>query len=324
MCAGAARERGIFVNILSLSLTSERGPGYGIVQRLFFAIAVLALIGQRHEAALAKPVEEAIKVAVQAANIYRKEVAQDIVVTLVHDDATASPRPLLLLQHGRAADANVRAALGRARYSVNAEWFAKLGFLVAVPTRVGYGESAGEDIEDTGSCNRKTYAPAFIAVARQTEAVIALLRKRADVLPDRAVVVGQSFGGAGAIALAAAAPNGVQAVINFAGGGGGNPKTNPGSPCDPVQLRRTFAGFGESARMPSLWLYTENDLFFGPSLPLQWFEAYKAAGGNGEFVQFPATGEDGHSLFTQAPQLWRKKVIEFLRAVGYDNLPVAP
>jgi dienelactone hydrolase len=289
------------------------------VRQLIAAVFWLLLLASG--LAQAKPIEETTKVAVQVANLYGKEVAQEIVVTLLYDDATRGPRPLLVVQHGRATDAQGRAALGRARYASNANWFAQLGFLVAVPTRVGYGASAGEDVEDTGPCTRKSYAAAFAAVANQTTAVINELRKRADVDPGRAIVLGQSFGGAGAIALAATAPDGLQAAINFAGGGGGNPVTNPGQPCDATQLRRLFGQYGEAARVPTLWLYAENDRFFGAKLPQEWFDAFKAGGGIGEFVQYPPNGDDGHLLFTRAPEVWRSKVLEFLRATGYSKLP---
>lgn len=260
--------------------------------------------------------EEVLRVPVQVHNAYGKAVAQDIVVTVFRDDALSGPYPLLLLNHGRAPEAAERAAMGRARYGAVARWFTRLGFLVAVPTRLGYGETGGEDLEDTGSCQRKRYAPGYAAAADQTLQVLDALRRRSDVQPDRAVVAGQSFGGATAVAVAARNPAGVQATLNFAGGGGGNPKTMAMNPCDPAQLQRLFAGYGETARTPSLWVYSENDQFFGPALPPAWFEAFRAAGGVGEFQHFGPNGDDGHSLFTRAPPVWQPRVRAFLQAHG--------
>jgi dienelactone hydrolase len=132
--------------------------------------------------------------------------------------------------------------------------------------------------------------------------------------------MGQSFGGATAIALAWMNPEGVQAAINFAGGGGGSPESHPRQPCSESRLREMFAGYGKTARLPTLWLYSENDMYWGPTLPREWFDAFKAAGGQGEFQGFPPVGDDGHRLFSRAPQLWQPRVRDFLISIGYPPL----
>ncbi|SFC23829.1 Dienelactone hydrolase [Polaromonas sp. OV174] len=269
-------------------------------------------------------VEEVMRVPVAVSNGYGKPVAQDIVVTVFHDDAAAKPYPLLILGHGRSPDAARRQALGQARYSANARWFTRLGYMVAVPTRVGYGESGGEDVEDTGSCNHKNYPPGYAAAALQTLKVLETLRQRPDAAKDRAVILGQSFGGTTAVAVAAMNPPGVQAAINFAGGGGGNPKTMPQNPCAPARLERLFAGYGKTARLPTLWVYTENDMFMGPTHPREWFDAFEASGGQGDYTRFPPHGEDGHGLFTRAPEVWQPLVLDFFRAHGYPELQAPP
>jgi dienelactone hydrolase len=268
----------------------------------------------------AKLIEEVIKVPVKVADNYGKEVAQDIVVTIFYDDTAPKPYPLLVLGHGRDAEAAGRAAMGRARYSVNSRWFTRLGFMVAVPTRVGYGESGGEDVEYTGECNRKNYPPGYAAAAEQTLKVLDTLRQRRDTAKDRAVIVGQSFGGTTAITVAAQNPPGIQTTINFAGGGGGNPKAFPQKPCGAYWLERMFANYGKTARIPTLWIYTENDMFFGPKYPKEWFDAFKAAGGVGEYTLYPPLGDDGHGLFSKAPEIWQPRVLEFLRANGYPDI----
>ena len=70
-----------------------------------------------------------------------------------------------------------------------------------------------------------------------------------------------------------------------------------------------------------LWIYTENDQYMGAKLPKVWFDAFKSEGGVGEYVLYPPNGEDGHSLFTRAPELWQPRVLEFLRANGYARAP---
>ena len=263
-----------------------------------------------------KPFEDIHRVPVEVVDAYGKTIKQEIVVTLFKGWGSA-PRPLLLLNHGRATDAQGRAALGRARYSDAAAYFAQRGFIVAVPTRVGYGVSGGEDIENTGACGESQFEPGFEAAAQVSLQVLTWLRQRSDVNPDRIVVAGQSRGGAISLALAAKNPAGVVAAINFAGGAGGNPKTRPGQPCDAHLMKRMLAGFGEKVRMPTLWIYAENDLFMGSAPPREWFEAFQSAGGRGEFVPFPPHGEDGHNLFARGRDVWQPRVDEFLKSLGF-------
>ena len=268
----------------------------------------------------ARVIEEQTKLPVKVLDGYGKEVAREIVVTIWSDTDAPRPHPALVLNHGRAVNAQGRAAVGRAKYSEVSDWLARQGFLVAVPTRVGYGVTGGDDVEDTGDCHRKNYPPGYHAAAMQTLAVLEMLRARPDVARDRAVIMGQSFGGTTAITVAAMNPTGVQAAINFAGGGGGNPETRPGEPCAPARLERMFADYGRTARVPTLWIYTENDRYMGPAYPKQWFDAFRAAGGTGEYTLFPPHGQDGHPLFTRAPAIWAPRVLEFLRANGYADL----
>lgn len=270
--------------------------------------------------ALAGIVETPEKILVKVKTDDGKTIVRDIGVTVFYDTATATPRPLLVLNHGRAGSPIDRAALRAGSYAAVARWFTSLGFIVAVPIRVGYGLTGGDDVEDSGTCERKNYPPGFEAAAAQTLAVLDALRDRADVDKRRAVVVGQSYGGTTAITVAASKPVGVQAAINFAGGGGGGPKTHPQNPCSQAALLRLFSDYGKTARMPTLWIYSENDRYFGPHFPRNWFDAFKASGGAGEFALFPAVGDDGHLLFSRAPQLWQPRVLEFLRPLGYQPL----
>jgi dienelactone hydrolase len=215
----------------------------------------------------AKIVEEQFSLDVQVRNAWGKDYAGPIVVTTFVDDQTPSPRPIIVIGHGRPVLPQERAATGRARFSQTSRWFAERGFIVAVPTRVGYGVSGGEDVEDSGPCNRKNYPPAYEAAAVQTVAVIEAIKKRPDANPSKVVVMGQSFGGTTAIAVSAKPVDGLIAAINFAGGGGGNPIERPGDPCSTYGLRSLFAGYGKAARIPTLWAYSENDLWMGAKYP---------------------------------------------------------
>ena len=249
--------------------------------------------------------EEQIDVSVKVNDAYGKAIGQTIKVTNFADDANPQPAPVLVLNHGRAR-------LGLVRYLDAPRFLVQRDFIVAVPTRIGYGVRGGADIEDSGLCNAKRYPPAFAVAADQTLAVLAAMRLRRDAASDRSVVMGQTYGRA--TAVAALNPQGVQAGINFASGGGGNPKTQPQRPCAPQALERVYGDYGKSARLPMLWIHTENDMYFGAKMPRQWRAFYVAAGGQAQLVLFPPQGDDGHLLFNRFSQLWQPKVAEFLDA----------
>jgi len=286
----------------------------------FTLLAAAALLASTAAGAALR--EEQMDLPVSVVNGYGKQIDRTIKVTVFSDDTNPRPAPVLVLNHGRAGEAQERAALGRARYSDTSKFLVQRGFIVAVPTRIGYGVTGGEDVEDSGEgCDRKHYPPGFEAAAQQTLAVLEAVRRRPDAARDRAVVMGQSYGGATSAAVAALNPPGVTAAVNFAGGGGGNPKGRPMRPCSPQQLERMFHDFGRTAKVPMLWIYTENDQYFGPSYPRQWFDAFVKAGGTAEFVQFPPYGEDGHRLFSDFPEVWKPKLIAFLEARGFRAPP---
>jgi dienelactone hydrolase len=210
------------------------------------------------------------------------------VVTLFYDSEAPKPMPIYIFGHGREAEAIDRVKFGRARYVANSTWFANLGFIVAVPTRIGYGVTRGDDVEDSGEWNRKVYPLGYEATADQTIAVLEAIKKRPDVTGDKTIIMGQSYGGTTAITIAARSVPGVKALVNFARGGGGNPITSPQNSCSEYSLRKMFGKWGATVRTPSLWVYTENDEYFGPKYPKAWFEAFKAEGEVGDYLAMPA------------------------------------
>jgi len=263
-------------------------------------------------------VEEVVQISVSVRDAGDREVRHSITLTIFRDD-TRTKSPFLILNHGRAGTAEGRARLGRARYADNAAYFVERGFAVFVPTRVGYGVTGGPDIEIRGACDNREFAPGFEAAAAQSLAVIAHAKSQTYVESRQGLLMGQSYGGATTVALAAKNIDGVQAAVNFAGGSGGNPVQRPENPCSPQVLERTYADYGKTARTPMLWLFSENDRFWGADYPRHWFAAYRAAGGAGEFVQLPAHGKDGHSGFTSNPNAWKPHFEAFLKSIGFTD-----
>jgi dienelactone hydrolase len=277
--------------------------------------AILAIsLSATAAAQVANVAERVLKVPVKFDDMYRKTIAREITVTVFEEPGRA-PYPLMLVSHGRPADNAGRHNFGRTRYSEASKYFASLGYSVWVPTRVGYGVSgADEDPENSGACGNKLYPPAYAAATEQVLQVIDYAKRLPEIDGTRIVSVGQSFGGATSIALAARTPPGLVASINFAGGGGGEPKLRPGEPCDSHRLAELFAGYGKDARVPTLWIYTENDRYFAPRHVRTWYDAFRAKGGSGELVLLPPFGEDGHLLFSRGMSVWQPIVERFLLA----------
>jgi dienelactone hydrolase len=278
-------------------------------------LALLVALGCSVPHSTAAVVEDEIELPVTVKTIYNQEVAHRIVVTMWRDDSRERA-PFLVLNHGRPGNAAAVAAMPRQRYPANAQYFVGQGFVVFIPTRVGYGPTGGDDVEYSGPCQGKIYPPVFRAAAEQTLTVLAHAKTLPFVDASRGIVVGQSFGGATAIAVASLNPEGVLAAVNIAGGNGGNPDGSPERPCRADLLERAFSEYGKAARIPTLWLYSENDRYWGRDLPKRWFEGFTKSGGKGQFVQLPAHGKDGHVSFTANAAAWKAAFEEFVKQVG--------
>ncbi|MDO5652737.1 MAG: alpha/beta hydrolase [Brachymonas sp.] len=240
-------------------------------------------------------------------------LSRSFFVSVHVDDRTRGPRPLAVLLHGRPADEKSRVTLGRARFTAAVNYLTRMGYVVAVPTRVGYGVSTGPDLEASGSCTQRNFAPGFDAAAKQTEVVIQTLRRRPDVSATGTVLIGHSYGGVVALATAARLPQGVRAVVNVSGGAGGDPQRRPQQPCSVQELAQQMRQFGRNNPVPSVWIYAENDQFFGATTPRMWFDAYRQAGGKAQFINVGRRGTDGHTLFTHFTGVWQKEAAPWLR-----------
>lgn len=263
-----------------------------------------------------KYTETITSVIVSAKDGYGKESKDNIVVTIFKPTTGEGPFPVIVVNHGRPDDA-LRATMVRTRFSTISPYLVEKGFVVVVPTRLGYGnQTASGDPEQFGFCNNPVFQAAFEAVASQVLGVVDVVKTLPYVIPDQIFLIGGSVGGMGVVAAAAKNPSTVRAVVNFAGGHGGRPG-NPDQPCSAYQLERAAKAFGQSkSQIPSLWIYNENDKLFSPRLANSWFNAFTEAGGKAEFRMMGPYGNDGHDFFEKAPQLWGDMVMEFLGRNG--------
>ncbi|RXH22084.1 dienelactone hydrolase [Bradyrhizobium nanningense] len=231
------------------------------------------------------------------------------------------PFPLVIMNHGIALGLQERTMFPSIEYRAAAQWFAKRGYFVISPIR--YGASSLDDKDQglygsvfahVGSCDNPNFRGPGLAIATLNEWVIDYMRKKKIVQPGRVVVVGQSGGGWGSIALASLNPPSVQAIVTFAAGRGGRVDGKPNKNCAPDKLVAATGDFGRTARVPMLWIYTENDSYFGPELTRRMHDAFVAAGGNAEYRLLSAFGNDGHFMIDSpdALPIWSPIVGEFL------------
>jgi dienelactone hydrolase len=237
--------------------------------------------------------------------------------TTLFRPAGPGPFRLVVVNHGTTQNAERRRMLKPPDFDSMAQWFVRRGFAVAVPQRPGHGATGGEYREDQGGCDDADFARAGLGAADSIATAVAYLRTQSFVRRTGVIVVGQSAGGWAALALASRAPDGVRAVIDFAGGLGGRSWDRPDNNCAPDRLIATAAGFGRTTRIPTLWIYTENDSYFAPRLSGAMAAAFRAAGGKVDYELLPAFGDDGHFMAERpgSEAAWGPAVERFLAAL---------
>ena len=222
--------------------------------------------------------------------------------------------PLAVINHGSPDKSAARPTMSRPQFTALSTYFVSRGYVVVLPLRRGYGATGGRWAEDYGRCDTPDFTGAGLATATDIQATIDYMRGQPFVAPDRTIVVGQSAGGWGTLALSSRNPAGVPAMIDFAGGRAGH-QAVPGGVCAPDFLVRAAAKYGSTARVPLLWVTTENDSFFNPALVRRMVEAYRDAGGNVTHKALEPFGKDGHSLAgtDSGARIWTPLVTEFLQ-----------
>lgn len=233
----------------------------------------------------------------------------------VYRPAGSGPFPLVVINHGTPPDKSKfpTVQLGFVRA---AAWFVDHGYMVVTALRPGFGTSSGSYLEAAGRCRDENYVAAGEKTAAVESAIVTAAAKLPDADPRRIVVVGQSAGGFGAIALADAPPPGVVGVISFAGGRGGDGQEHICGGED--RLIAAEGHFGAGNRVPQLWLYATNDHFFRRDLAHGMYDAYsRASTPPVTFVGLPPFGDDGHKTFAKAdPSVWERPVSAFLKRVA--------
>ncbi|NYG44826.1 dienelactone hydrolase [Bradyrhizobium sp. IAR9] len=237
------------------------------------------------------------------------------------------PFPLVIINHGVGLKATERSFFPLTEFRDLAKWFAQRGYFVVAPVGPGYGASAidiperaifGPFFSKIGKCENPNFRDAGLAVAQMDLWIIDFLAAEKRIVPKDVIIVGQSAGGWGSIALSSINPGSVKAIITFGAGRGGRVGGKPNSNCAPDKLVQAAADFGRTSRIPMLWVYNENDTYFGPELSKRMHQAFVGAGGKAEYRLLPPFGDDGHFMICtpSAIPVWSPVVSKFLEEQG--------
>jgi len=198
-------------------------------------------------------------------------------------------------------------------------YFVSRGYTLVAPLRRGRNESSGTYVEECSVYLKQCTAAEQTAQAEtqlqsalaDTNAVIdQLILGKLVPKESKLIAAGISRGGFLSLMLAGERPTQVKGVVNFVGGWRG--VTERLSP-DDLKQRMAFhasklAAAAQKCKGASAWFYASGDPFYTDNAPREWFQAWQAAGGRGEFVYITDHNlPTGHAV---APNLalWQRQV----------------
>lgn len=250
-----------------------------------------------------------------------------LAATILRPDG-AGPFGAVVLNHGVSGSARERARESADLLMGAAQVFARRGYVVVMPLRRGFGATGGEMAEDPGSCAKPDYHKAERNAADDVMAAYQYARALPYVDGAKMILAGQSAGAMVSLFTAGTrSPEGLTAVLSFAAGRGGDPDASPGVPCAIEPIAKVLDSLGKSVKVPVLFHYAENDLFFNPKTTRLWFERFAAGGAQAEYIMQPAFGTDGHYLFGSmlGVRYWLPAVEGFLakHGVQFERMDLA-
>jgi dienelactone hydrolase len=227
--------------------------------------------------------------------------------TTVFQPNGPGPFPLIIINHGK--DPGRPNLQPRDRFYYMAMAFVKRGYAVMVPMRQGFASSTGRYRDYGCDMTANGYAQ-----AEDIASTVAYARQQKWVDRERIVVAGQSYGGLATIAVGTKDLPGVRGLINFAGG-----LRDDSDRCAwRSALVSAFSEYGAKSKLPSLWMYGENDSLFGPELAHRMHAAFEGAGGRGRLVEFAAFKRDSHGMLASrdGEKVWLDDTMRFLEGIG--------
>jgi len=233
--------------------------------------------------------------------------------TTVFQPNGTGPFPLIVINHGK--DPGRPGLQPRDRFYHMASAFVKRGYAVMVPMRQGFSQSGGRYRDHGCDMTANGYTQ-----AEDIRSTLDYARRQPWVDGERMVVAGQSYGGLATIALGTEDLPGVRGLINFAGG-----LRDDSDRCAwRSQLVSAFAEYGAKSKLPSLWMYGQNDSLFGPELAGRMHASYVQAGGRGRLVEFPSFKRDAHGMLASrdGEKVWLEDTERFLNEIGMPTAVV--
>ena len=231
------------------------------------------------------------------------------------------PFPLVIMNYGISFDQHEGSFSPLVELHA-AHWFAQRGYAVVAP--IGPSSSNGTpDLPDrelykryfstVEDCDDPYSLGGTAARATANKWIIDYLTRERLTTPDKVIVVGQSAGGWAAIALGSLNPPQIRAILNFAVGRGARRDGGPNN-CESKKLVEAAREFGQTSRIPMLWIYPSNDTYFGPELSKRVHEAFTGAGGIAEYHLLPPFGNDAEFLMDSPDGIstWAPLVSQFL------------
>ncbi len=225
-------------------------------------------------------------------------------------------RPLVVINHG--SDDATREAVSMPVFYWLSKWFVDRGYVVLLPQRRGHGATGGDLAEGRDTCADPRHRTSGDAAADDIEAALRYMAGQSFVDASRVIVAGVSTGGWASLALASRNPPGVQLVINFSGGRGGHAYGLPNAICGPDRLIAAAGDYGRTARVPTIWIYSANDTYFGPDIASAMVHAWQQSGGTASLHLLPPYGADGHDFVADRAtwRLWGREVESALAGHG--------
>ena len=278
------------------------------IMKLFRALAAAAaVIAGLADPAAAQSVDPTLNESVQMITLPGTSTALE--TTIYRPDGTG-PFPLAVISHshhtGDPKDQD------RFRPTTAVRYLLQRGYAVVVPMRRGFSKSGGWAV--SRGCDFDGNAK---KQAEDVAGVLEYVSTQGWADKSSVIAIGYSHGGLATLALGTLAVPGLKGTVNFAGGA-----RNTECVSWQYHLAADAAELSKGNHVPSLWIYGDNDSFFGDVYRAM-FDQYKAAGGNATLVSVGNFAADAHYLFVaeEGRNLWEPELTKFLRALGMPHEP---